>query len=137
TLEFALVLPVVLALVGMVILTGLRAVYSGLAEHQARELAREVTIRSGLSTRSPYPDEVDLAGLCAGAAMPLPGAALAPGGCSVVNLSAASSGIGGGDVVTVSLTYQIPALQALDGFLPGVSVNGLSVVRASASMSRE
>jgi hypothetical protein len=42
-----------------------------------------------------------------------------------------------GDVVTVTLTYRVSAIQGLVGWLPGSIVDGLRVISASASVYRE
>jgi Flp pilus assembly protein TadG len=135
--EFALVFPVFLAIVGFMLAVGLRAIYVALAEHEVREAAREASIRTTSSPVSPYPDQVDRTALCADAAPPIGGVRYTPASdCSVVNLPATSSP-GEGDVVTVTVTWRLPMLESFFGWVPGTSLDALATIRASGSVIRE
>jgi Flp pilus assembly protein TadG len=138
-LEFALVLPMVVTILGMVLATGLRMVYVGLAEHEVRTLTRTAGIRTTSSSSSPYPDDTAAhrLTLCTQAAIDVPGTAYNPStDCSIVktpNVATPNEG----DVVTATLTYRINAIQGLTGWLPTGVGNGLSVIKATASVTRE
>ena len=137
--EFALLLPILLGSLAMVMATGLRMFYVGLAEHEARTVARTAGLHTTISPASPYPDATAASrlALCGQGATTVPGTAYNPAtDCSVVklpNVAAPSEG----DVVTVTLTYRVSAIQGLVGWLPAGIVDGLSVIRASASVYRE
>jgi Flp pilus assembly protein TadG len=137
--EFALVLPILMSLLGIVMATGLRMVYVGLAEHEARTVVRTASIRTTSSRTSPYPDNTaaNRLALCGQGALALPGATFsASTDCVIVKAPNASSPAEG-DMVTVSLTYHLTVIQKLVGFLPGNILTGLSSVSASASAYRE
>lgn len=131
-LEFVLVLPFTLLIIGMLLVTGLRAVYAGLAEAEVREAARTASIRKGFSTTAPYPTENEI---CDSVDLPVPGTTLAspPDGCRVINQPNLGSDQGVGDIVTVELTYNLDALDWLDPF----SIEGFDTVTRSASVMRE
>ena len=138
-MEFALVLPILVGSLAMVLATGLRMFYVGLAEHEARTVARVAGLRTTISPASPYPDDTAASrlALCGQGALAVPGTAYnAATDCSVVKLPNVATPIEG-DVVTVTLTYRVSAIQGLVGWLPAGIVDGLSVIRASASVYRE
>jgi Flp pilus assembly protein TadG len=138
-LEFALLLPMLLSVMAMVLATGLRMMYAGLAEHEARTLARTTGIRTTSSSASPYPDDTSAhrLTLCGQGAIAVPGATFNPStDCSIVKQPNSAVPMEG-DIVTVTLTYRLTAVQALVGWLPSGVADGLSVVKASASVTRE
>ncbi len=139
-LEFALLLPVVLLLVGTMIITGMRGVYSALAVHEARIAAREASIRKDQSTSlrypssSPYPSETDICNPSE-RSLAFPGSILIQ--CEVRNLSKNLSQ-GDGDVVTVTLTYELRPLTALANFVASsFSAADLAILTQRASVMRE
>lgn len=139
TVELALVLPIFLAVVAMVMVTGFRMVYAGLAEHGARTVAREAGIRTTISPSSPYPDSSASSRLtlCGKGAPPVAGVTYnAATDCSIVKTPDVSTPAEG-DIVEVTLTYRVTLIQTLVGWLPANVVNGLSVVSASAAVLRE
>jgi Flp pilus assembly protein TadG len=137
--ELALVLPILMSVLGIVLTTGLRMVYVGLAEHEARTVVRTASIRTTSSSSSPYPDNTaaNRLALCGQGAISLPGTTFSPStGCVITkdpNVSSPSEG----DLVTVTLTYQATIIQKFVGWLPANILNGLSTITASASASRE
>jgi hypothetical protein len=138
-LELALLLPMLLSILAMVLATGLRMLYAGLAEHEARTLARVTGIRTTSSSVSPYPDDTAAhrLTLCGQGAIAVPGATFNPStDCSIVKQPNVATPIEG-DVVTVTLTYHATAIQGLVGWLPSGVANGLSWIKASASVTRE
>ncbi len=138
-LEVALLIPLLVSAIAMVAATGLRMLYLGLAEHEARTMARIAGIRTTSSQTSPYPDNTAAARLtlCGRGAMPVPGATYNPStNCQIVkepNLSSPSEG----DLVTVMLSYRVTPIQGLVGWLPAGIADGLSLVQTSASVYRE
>jgi Flp pilus assembly protein TadG len=137
--EFALVLPLLMSSLAMVLATGLRMFYVGVAENEVRRVARTAGIRTTSSQSSPYPDNTaaNRLALCGKGALPVPGATFnASTDCLIVkdpNVSSPNEG----DLVTVTLTYRVTAIQGLLGWVPGGIVDGLSVIRVSASVYRE
>jgi hypothetical protein len=137
--EFALVLPILMSAIGIVLATGLRMVYMGLAENEVRTMARTVSIRTTSSQSSPYPDNTaaNKLALCGQGALPLPGSTFsASTDCVIVKNPNVSSPFEG-DLVTVTLTYHLTIIQKLTGWLPGNILTGLSTVTASAAAYRE
>lgn len=137
--EFALVLPILMSLMGIVLATGLRMVYKGLAEHEVRTVVRTASIRTTSSQSSPYPDNTaaNRLALCGQGALPLPGATFSASTDCVIVKSPNVSSPFEGDLVTVTLTYHVTVIQKLVGFLPGNILTGLSTVTSSASAYRE
>lgn len=134
-LEFVLLLPVILLMVGTLVITGLRGVYSALGVHEARVAAREASIRTGQSPGDPYPTESEIC-TSPGRLLAFPGSDLI--GCVVSNNSATGSDPDEGDVVTVTLTYQLNPLIPLSNFVAGsFNLQGLAVMSQSASVMRE
>jgi Flp pilus assembly protein TadG len=135
-LEVALLMPVFLMVVALIVVAGVRTLYAGLAENEARRAARMASIHTTSSTSSPYPAT---AAVCAQAGLPIPGATYnAATGCSVTNdMNPLNASPGEGDLVTVELTYGIPMLQAFVGWVPGSSLDAVATVTVRASVIRE
>ena len=114
-IEVALVLPAFLAIVLMTLYGGLYLYYAAVAEHVARHAVRDATLPvSGTST---YPSTGQVYTDAKST-----GGALIPAPTSVSLASTPSSSVPReGDEVTVTVTYQLPAVQAVANalwFLP-------------------
>lgn len=141
TVETALVLPVALVLLAGVLLFALRATYTALADHAVAVGLRTATLRgtttyvddvTGLQSR--YPNQARVASVTGG----LLGGLLGPP--STVQLTVRSVRTSQtkqqGDEVSLTLTYDLPAVQAAARLVPfaGDSLaTGLGTVTASAS----
>jgi hypothetical protein len=128
-LEFSLILPLLILILGALVIFGFRVVYEALANSEVRSAARTASIRTGFASLAPYPSEADV---CADVDLALPGSVLVS--CDVVNLSSASPP-GTGDIVEVTLVYELTSLAPLSGFV-GTWVD-FAVIEASASVMRE
>lgn len=105
--EFALVLPVLLAVVLMTLYGGLYLYYAAVAEHVARVAARDATLPvSGTST---YPSDSQISTTAKST-----GHSLIPDPTAVsVTSTPANDPPREGDEVTVSVTYELPAVRAV------------------------
>lgn len=110
-IEVALILPVFLATVLMTFYGGLYLYYAAVAEHVARHAVRDATLPvSGTST---YPSTGQVYNDAKST-----GSALIPAPTSVSLASTPSSGDPReGDEVTVTVTYQLPAVQSVANML--------------------
>lgn len=127
SLEFALVFPVALALLGMIIYLGLYATYSGLAEHGVRKAARFASIRSLASGEYPTTTAIQTVGAKVDALLGTPLTVQVkgrggPGPLGTIEcfLSGAGRRCRDGDIVTVTATYDAGALTAIGAALPFV-----------------
>jgi Flp pilus assembly protein TadG len=112
--EVALVLPVLLLLLGGVLAFGLHLTYSALAGHTAEVALRKATLRT--STGYPTAAQVD----ASVRAMPLTnllGDPSAPVELTVVSTTGRQRQ---GDRVTVTVSYDVPALRAAAGAVFGL-----------------
>ena len=118
--EFAIVAPVLFMFILFAMYGGLLVFYGAVADHVARQVARQVAIPTS-STGSAYPDQggggsatvQDAASRAAIGLMPDPGS---------VTVTSARDSVAPGDEVTVTVTYHPPGLKFLKGvmwFLPG------------------
>jgi Flp pilus assembly protein TadG len=126
-LEFAIVLPVVLAVMFFALYGAMFFFYGAVADHVARTVARQVSIPVG-ETGSGYPDAnsatvVNDAKSAAGSLLPDPKSAIATGTQTE------------GDFVTVTVTYNLPVLSQLASLVPGVSA--IDTITRSASERRQ
>jgi Flp pilus assembly protein TadG len=135
--EFALIVPVLLGIVAFVVVAGLRLVYVGLAENEARSMARAASIRSAPSVAYGDATAAGRLTLCNAGTMVLAGADYVASADCVFQDFKKSSTAGEGDIVKVTLTYRITSIQGLLSWLPTGVVNGLTNITASASMVRE
>lgn len=131
-LEFAIVSPVVLAVIFFALYGAMYFFYGAIADHVARTVARQVSIPIS-QTGSGYPDSNQTtlqndAKSAAGSLIPNP-----------TTVSAVSSGSTGtpqeGDFVTVTVTYKLPVLDQLASLIPGMSA--LDSITRSASERRQ
>lgn len=130
--EFALVFPVVLVAMMFAIYGAMFFYYNAVGGHVARTIARKLSIPVG-QTGSGYPGQ-DATSLttdahnAAGTLIPDPTSA-----------SAHSQGNDAtpeeGDLVTVTITYQLPVLSQLSSLVPGLS--GISTISQSATERRQ
>ena len=100
--EFALVAPIVLALIFAVVYAGVYFFYAAAADHIARVVARDASIPS----HGAYPtvgDERTVAENAAGSLLPSP---------TTVSLTPTPSAAEGNEL-TVTVTYDIPGLSAI------------------------
>ncbi|HVX70109.1 MAG TPA: TadE/TadG family type IV pilus assembly protein [Mycobacteriales bacterium] len=127
--EFALVLPVVVAVCFFALYGALFFFYSAMADHVARTVAREVSIPTTTSGGT-YPDASvgTLAKKAAGTLIPDPSSAVATPKPSTGTPQE-------GDLVTVSVTYQLPVLSQLASVVPGLS--GIDSITRSSSARRQ
>ena len=120
-IEVALILPMFLAIVLMTLYGGLYLYYAAVAEHVARHAVRDATLPvSGTST---YPSTGQVytdAKSTGGALIP------APTSVSLASTPSYDDPPREGDEVTVTVTYQLPAVQAVANalwFLPKPRTN--------------
>lgn len=153
TVEFALVFPLALLLIGALLSFGLRSLWQAGAGYTARDLARYASIACLGGTVNPtYPD------------MPLTAVTSCSGGTPQTLAQRANGELGGwigtptsvtsvatngtdrphvGDLVSVTVTYRVPGVTALTGFvnaIPGLGsldLTPLATVSATATARRE
>jgi Flp pilus assembly protein TadG len=131
-LEFAIVLPVLLAVCFFALYGAMFFFYGALADHVARTVARQVSIPIAQSG-SGYPDAsaatvVADAKSAVGSLMPNPTSAVAAS-------SPATGTPAQGDLVTVTVTYKLPLLSNLATVVPGLSA--IDTISRSASERRQ
>ncbi len=115
----------------MVVVMGLYAFYAGVAEHAAREAAHAATLRVTRSPVSGYPTNAAIAAV---AKAESPSYAGTP---SVTVVSGPLTGApGGGDVVTVTVTYDVGFIKAVTRLVPFVG-DGLGDITRTAQARRE
>ncbi len=130
-LEFAIVLPVVVAVMFFALYGAMYFFYGAIADHVARTVAREVSIP--IAGNSDYPDEHS--GMVAADANSAAGS-LMPNPTSVTTSSQPSTGNPEqGDFVTVTVTYKLPLLDQLGSVIPGLS--SIDTMTRSASERRQ
>lgn len=136
-LEFALVFPMALALLGAIIYLGLGATYSGLAEHGVRNAARYGAIKSLSSGTYPTDAEIRTIGAKVNPLLGSPTTVtvtrktvLAGSQVNCV-LTGPGKRCGDGDVITVTATYDAGALKAIAA-IPGLPGGGTIVRTATA-----
>jgi hypothetical protein len=113
-----MILPVVFMVLFFSLYGALYFYYSAIADHVARSVARTVSIPVG-QTGTAYPDAS--AGTVTQDADHV-GGSLIPNPTSVTTSNQPAGGAAQeGDLVTVTVTYKLPALSALVGLVPGVS----------------
>jgi Flp pilus assembly protein TadG len=141
TVEFAVVGMVALVLLFGLVLLGVHAAYSGLAEHGARKAARAAAVRSIATGRYPTDDEVSEAARISNGVLGTPVAVLVErrAGSGSTSVPCTVDGAGGsrrcgeGDVVTVTLTYETPGLSAVGSAVPGFVGTALETITRQAS----
>jgi Flp pilus assembly protein TadG len=129
--EVAIVLPVVLAFVGMILFGALYGLFSSTTDNVARRAARYATTRTGSSASAPYPTAAQVSSFVAGRT---------PGFMGTPQVATTSTGTDEGSIVTVSVTFpEMPELRAVGSFmaLVGVDVRSASTISRSASGRRE
>lgn len=104
-IEFALVLPVLLAIVLFTLYGALYLYYAAVAEHVARSAVRDATLPTQGNSTYPSDSAVYTAAKDAGSAL-MPD----PTSVQVTEPSDASNPPREGDPVTVTVTYQLPAV---------------------------
>lgn len=130
-IEFALVLPVLLAIVLFTLYGALYLYYAAVAEHVARAAVRDATLPTQGNTSYPSDSDVYATAADTGSAL-LP----SPTSVQVTEPPDASNPPREGDPVTVTVTYQLPAVAAVGRalwFLPSPT----STVTRSATGRRE
>jgi Flp pilus assembly protein TadG len=129
--EFAIVLPVVLAVMFFALYGALFFFYSAIADHVSRTVVRQVSIP--ISGNSDYPDLHS--GMVAADAKSAAGTLL-PDPTSVTTSSQSATGTPQqGDFVTVTVTYKLPVLDQLASLVPGISA--IDTITRSASERRQ
>jgi Flp pilus assembly protein TadG len=107
--EFALVVPVALLLVGTIVVLALHLTYAALADHGARVALKKATIR----TSTGYPSDAAVRQTADG----LFGSSLL-GAPTSVEVVRQDSTVAQGDTVTVRVTYRVPAVRTAVGLVP-------------------
>jgi Flp pilus assembly protein TadG len=130
-LEFAIVLPVVLAVVFFALYGAMYFFYGAIADHVARTVVRQVSIP--ISGNTDYPDLHS--GMVLADAKAAAGT-LIPNPTTVTTSSLPSIGAPAeGDFVTVTVTYKLPVLDQLASMIPGMS--SIDTITRSASERRQ
>lgn len=132
TVEFAIILPLVILFVGLLLFGGFYALYASTADHAAAEAARYASIRQGTSNSAPYPTEAEVAEKVNGDVLPgfVPDANV-----SVTTLSAVPNE---GDRVTVTIRLEnLPVLGVASSFLSAVGLSGFDDITRTASERRQ
>lgn len=130
-LEFALVFPIVLATMMFAFYGAMFFYYNAVAGHVARTMARQLSIPVSGNSTYPAQDTSSLttdAHQVAGSLIPDPSDATAH---SQGNDPTPAEG----DLVTVTITYQLPVLSQLSSLVPGLS--GISSISQSATERRQ
>jgi Flp pilus assembly protein TadG len=131
--EFALVLPVFLAVVFFALYGSMYFFYGAVADHVARSVVREVAVpdSSGQYVSTNAASIKSDAKSAAGSLLPDPQCAVstvnaqAPATDSATECpSPSSTSIHPGDLVTVTVIYHLPLFNQLAGFIPGMSAVG-------------
>lgn len=130
--EMALILPLVVAVLFFVLYGALFFYYSAVADHVARSVARQVSVPVG-QTGTSYPDAspgvvVADAKDASGTYMPTPSSV-------TTTASPVSATPAEGDLVTVTVTYQLPVLSGLGHLVPGLS--SIASITRSATERRQ
>jgi Flp pilus assembly protein TadG len=141
TVEFAAVALFALALLFGLVLLGVHAAYSGLAEHGARKAARAAAVRSLATGQYPNDDEIMAAAEVPNGVLGTPVSVVvdrrAGSGTSIVPCTVDGTGgtrrCGQGDIVTVTITYGTPGLSAVSGAVPGFAGRALETITREAS----
>lgn len=130
--ETAMILPVVLAVLFFSLYGALYFYYSAIADHVARSVARTVSIPVG-QTGTSYPDATP--GTVTEDADKT-GGSLIPDPTSVTTTNRGGNAAPQeGDLVTVTVTYKLPALTQLAGLVPGLS--GIDTITRSVTERRQ
>lgn len=127
-LEFVLVAPVAIFLVGALLTLGLHGFVSASVNSAARDGVRYASTR--VSNRDPYPTDAEVASYIANEKIPsfLP----AP------EVTVTSTGAGAGSLITVTVAYQdLPLLSAAGILLKALGATGVDDIAKSASGRRE
>lgn len=127
-LEFVLVAPLAIFLVGALLTLGMHAFVSVAINSAARDGVRYASTR--VSNRDPYPTDAEIASYIA--SEKIPGFLPAP------DVTVTSSGSGAGSRVTVTVEYQnLPLLSAAGIMLRALGATGVDDIAKSASGRRE
>lgn len=130
--EFAILVPLVILLVGLLLFGGLYALYANTIDHAASEAARYASIRQGASTSSPFPDAAEIEAHVNDEILP----AFVPD--AHVTLTSLSSVPNEGDRVTVTVEVDdLPVLDAAAVFLRAVGLSGIDDISRTASARRQ
>lgn len=128
--EFALVLPFLLLLLGFILLGGFYALFSSLIGDAARQGARAASIRKGNTLSSAYPALADVE-VAVKDALP----SFVPS--SDLEVSVEGTAAEGARVVVTVRAPDLPFLTAFDGWLNAVGIEGISTIERSASLRRQ
>lgn len=129
--EFALVAPVALFLIGAVLVFGFYGVFNAIAQNAVREAARFASVPSD-PFAAIYPDD---GAVYAHLVSEAPSVMGAPTSFTVTRVG--GSVPGNGDIVTVTATFDTPVLDALEGLLQGAGLGGLTEITRTASARME
>jgi len=130
--EFALIFPVVVSVLFFTLYGALFFYYSAVADHVSRSVARQVSIPTG-QTGTAYPDANP--GTVTADAQQVAGS-LIPAPTDVSTATSPASGTPQeGDLVTVTVTYNLPVLSQLSSVIPGLS--GIATISRSSTERRQ
>jgi Flp pilus assembly protein TadG len=129
--EFALIAPLVLFLIGALLALGFYGVFNAIVQNAVREAARFAAVPV-----DPYADlypseDAVRAHLVAEA----PSVMGSPSSFALRRTGGSSPG--NGDIVTVTVTYRTPVLSSIKGLLQGAGLGGLIEISRSASARME
>jgi Flp pilus assembly protein TadG len=129
--EFALIAPLVLFLIGALLALGFYGVFNAIVQNAVREAARFAAVPV-----DPYADlypseDAVRAHLVAEA----PSVMGSPSSFALTRTGGSSPG--NGDIVTVTVTYRTPVLSSIKGLLQGAGLGGLIEISRSASARME
>lgn len=147
TVEFALMFPLLMLVVGFMLALGLRTFWSALADYATRDMARYAGLQK---TTTYYPNRTDVVkdgAAIFGGTLGTPTVTLTETAATTLTPAydqdaSFDSRLGEGDTVTVTTTWNVPGLSALVGIVKGLPVigfdmSGFATVTHTASARRE
>ena len=127
-LEFVLVAPVAIFLIGAILTLGLHGYVSASINSAARDGVRYASTRE--SNRDPYPTDAEVAAYIVNEKI--------PGFLPAPDVTVTSTGSGAGSSVTVTVAYEdLPLLSAAGILLRALGATGVDDITKSASGRRE
>ena len=143
--EFSILVPIAMLFIGFLIALGLRTLWAGLADDAARSLARYASIRTSSGNYPSRPAVITKSGTLLGGILGTPTVSLTQaqtGALSYNQDSSTTTGVGEGDVLTVTVTYDVPGISILADWvkripLIGFDLTGFTTVTETSSARRE
>ena len=128
--EFALVVPLALLLIGSIVTFALHMTYSALADHAARVALKKAVIR----TSAGYPTEAQVRQTAAD--LFAAGLLGSPTDLDMTR-GGGTAPVGQGDTVTIRVTYDLPAVRSAAGLVPFAGLRDRLVDLATVSRTAE